>query len=87
MIITRSRRLVINATQYESIEVGATVQFDPDEIGLAHDQTLAQFADQYLTDLLEGEMEEAAKVTHNPKSLINEYRYTDTETNTETDRK
>lgn len=78
MIITRSRRLVINPTSYESIEIGATIQFDPDEIGLPKGETLADFADQYLTDLLEPEMEEAAKVTGNRKSLINEYRYTET---------
>ena len=81
MIITRSRRLVINATQYESIDVSATVQFDPEELDPA-DGDPALWADKYLTELLEPEMAEAATVTTNRKSLINEYRYTETDTET-----
>jgi hypothetical protein len=79
VIITRSRRLVIHPRQYESIEIAASVQFDINEFEEAQDDP-AGFANDWLDDLLEGEMAEAAKVTVNDRSIISQYRYTETNT-------
>lgn len=80
MIITRSRRLVIQPRQYESIEIAATVQFDLNEFEESQDDPEG-FANDWLNSLLEEEMAEAAKVTTNDKSIISAYRYTETEGN------
>lgn len=81
MIIRRSRRLHVAVTDYEFIEASAEIEFDEKEA----DGDVEQWADNYLTYLLETEVEEAAKVTTRRRSFIDQYRYTDTETETETD--
>jgi hypothetical protein len=73
MKIARTRTLHIQPRQYEFIDLSATVEFDTAEVpkGL----TMAQFADDTLTFLLEDGITQAASVTDNPKSFIATYRY------------
>lgn len=79
MIIRRSRRLHIQPAQYESIEFGAEIEFDTEVEDIA-DDLAAEWADQYLTDLLAKEVEEAYKAsTSNQKSFVHTYRYTEEE--------
>jgi len=79
VIIRRSRRLHVQPAQYESIEFGAEIEFDT-TIDVPKTADPVEWADQYLTDLLEKEVEEAYKAsTSNQKSFIHTYRYTEEE--------
>lgn len=73
MKVTRSRRVVFNPQQYETVELLATVEqeFDP-KVSPAE---MSQHLDDVLDELLSAEVEEVAKVTKNPDSIVFDYRY------------
>lgn len=80
MKITRSRRLTFNPVSYETVEVFAQIEFEPGEIDDNPEGWDTDYwANVRLNELLAEEIEEVAKVTTNRKSIINDYRFTDTQ--------
>ena len=75
MLIRRTRRLVFQPRQYESIDISATIEFDKSEAG---NGTVERFANDWLDTLLKDEMDEAAAVTET-KSFISTYRFKEEE--------
>jgi len=71
MIIRRSRRLHFQPKQYESIDVGADIEFT--EADVPKGMSLEDFANATLNRLLDDEMNEAAAATQNA-SFIADYR-------------
>lgn len=74
MVIRRSRRLHIGVTKYEWVECAAEIEFDPD-VDVPRDEDPVDWADKFLSDLLEPEVEEAAEVTERGDSFIAAYRF------------
>lgn len=71
LTIRRSRRLHFQPKQYESIDVGADIEFT--EADVPTGMSLEDFADALLNRLLDDEMVEAAAATQND-SFIADYR-------------
>lgn len=77
--VTRGREITFNPAQYESVKVFAVVtqEWGPDDGGPPDSQTLADEMDEELTIYLQQEIDEVAKVTENPNSIVREYRDTE----------